>query len=167
MTHGADAITDAEAQAAPPGVALQDGEIVILSIRPHWSGPLYTGLIPTLVLGLALAVLSSVRTTPMPARITGFLAALALAPLLLGILRYALRRYVLTDRRVIVRDGMRHQQVALSSVKRIDVEERVREAAPGDVTFRSDEGILVWSRAPEAREVRRIASEAVERYGRL
>ncbi len=167
MTSGADAILDAGAAADPPGVALQDGEIVILSIRPHWSGPLLMGLIPTLILGASLALLSSLRSTPAPSRLMGFLAALALAPLLVGVLRHALRRYVLTDRRVIVRDGIRHQQIPLSSVERIDVDVRGVEGSPGDVAFRSDEGILVWSRAPEAREVQRIAHEAVERYGKL
>jgi len=166
MTPAAEAIAGAEGGARALGVALQDGEIVIISTRPHWSGPLYTGLIPTLGLGLVLAALSAARPAPLSPRLAGAFAALALAPLLASVFRYSLRRYVLTDRRVILRDGLRYRQVPLSSVRAVMVDERLAEGAPGDVTFRTDQGVMIWARSPEAVEAARIASDAVRRYGR-
>jgi hypothetical protein len=166
MSPSAEVISGADEPARGAGVELQDGEIVILSLRPHWSGPLYTGLIPTLALGLALAALSAVRTSPLPPRLTGVLAALALVPLLASVFRHTMRRYVLTDRRVVVRDGIRTRQISLSSVRAVMVDDRLGEGSPGDVTFRSEQGVLMWQRAPEATEVARIASDAVHRYGR-
>jgi len=167
MTPAAGAITDAPnpADLAPPaGVRLDDGEIVILSLRQHWSAPALAGLGPTLLLAAALALLSAGRAASMPPRVAAMLWALALVPLLVALFRHLTRRYVLTDRRVMVRDGFSSRWVSLDGVRAVEC--RAPENRPGDIRYRTEAGVMLWTRIPRAAEHARVASEAVERYGR-
>lgn len=163
MSPAAGAITDAAAPPASAGVRLDDGEVVILSLRQHWSAPALAGLGPTVILVAALAALSAGRATPMPSRVAAMLWALALVPLLVALFRHLARRYVLTDRRVIVSDGFSARWVGLDAVKAVECREP--EDRPGDIRFRTTSGVMLWARAPRAAEHARVASEAVERYG--
>ena len=164
MTPAADAISDVLAPAAPAGVRLDDGEVVLMSLRQHWSVPMALGGAPSLLLVAFLGTLSFGRQTPMPPTLLGILTALALTPLIAAMLRHATRRYVLTDRRVMLRHGRDVRWVALPAVHA--VETNAPAGKPGDVRFRSAQGVLVWHRVPDARAAAAAAREAVDRYGR-
>ncbi len=145
------------------GVRFDDGEIVILAVRQHWSVPATLGGGPTLVLLGFLAVLSGQRATALPSSLSGVLLALAVTPMIAALIRHWARRYVLTDRRVIVRHGRDVRWVALPAVKRVETNAAAGRA--GDVVFRSEQGVLVWPRVGDAQAVAETAREAVERYG--
>jgi len=147
------------------GIELGDGETVLYTTRKDWSVPVMSGLLPSAGLGLFLLLLVAQRPTALPPRILGTLVVLALVPLMASAMRFTLRRYVLTDLRVIVRDGRGFTQIPLTSVHRVDTEESQPER-PGDVRFQSDHGVMVWTRVPRAGRVVEIASEAVRLYGR-
>ena len=99
----------------------------------------------------------------MPSTILGGLAGLAVAPLVVAMARHALRRYVLTDRRVIVRHGRDVRWITLTGVRAVDAP--TPPGRPGDVRFRGAQGGLLWPRVPDAAGTAEIAREAVERYG--
>lgn len=165
MTPTAEAVLDGADARLPAGVRLEDGEVVILAVRQHWSAPVLSGVVPTVALALVLGVLTARRSAPMPANILGVMSALTLLPLLVSLLRHATRRYILTDRRVILGEGRRFRQISLGSVREVLVHVPGGTNGPGDVGFRSEEGVMVWSRCARARETAMIAEEAVARYG--
>lgn len=148
------------------GVELGDGETVLFTTRQHWSVPVLSGLVPSAGLGLFLSLLVTQRPTSLPPRILGTLVVLALVPLMASAMRFALRRYVLTDLRVIVRDGRGFTQIPLSAVRRVETDAGPQPERPGDVRFESDQGVMMWTRVPRAARVAEIANEAVRLYGR-
>ena len=167
MTPAAGTMTGPD---APParvcGVDLGDGEVVLYTTRQHASVLLLTGALPSAVLAAFLWFAVQQKSSPMPMNIHATMWALALVPLIASLLRYALRRYVLTDRRVIVRDGKGFTQVAIGSVEHVESRGAAQEHKPGDVVFRTGAGVMVWTRVPRARRAAAIAAEAVARYGR-
>lgn len=165
MTPAADAIPEVVPPVAPAsGVRLDDGEIVLFATRQHWSVPMLLGGAPSLLLLGFLALLALQRSTPMPSSILGVLSGLAVTPLFVAMARHTLRRYVLTDRRVIVRHGRDVRWVTLGAVR--EVQASSEPGRPGDVRFRSAQGGLVWPRVPDAAAAAELAREAVDRYGR-
>ena len=165
MTPAVDAIPEVIPPVAPgAGVRLDDGEIVLFATRQHWSVPLLLGGAPSLLLLGFLAVLTIQRQSPMPSTILGVLSGLAVAPLVVAMARHTLRRYVLTDRRVIVRHGRDVRWIALAGVRAVDA--NTPPGRPGDVRFRGSQGGLLWPRVPDAAGAAEIAREAVDRYGR-
>lgn len=164
MTPAADAITDVVATPARiPGVRLDDGELVLLTLRQHWSVPATAGGAPAVLLLVTLFALTLSSASAMPAGMLGVLVGLALTPLLVALMRHATRWYVLTDRRVIVRHGSDVRWVALGGIRKVDCSAPPQRA--GDVLFHSAQGVLVWPRVPDAYAAAAAASEAVERYG--
>ncbi len=164
MTPTADAISEVLAPAAPAGVRLDDGEVVLMALRQHWSVPMALGGAPSLLLLAFLGTLTLGRPTALPSALLGMLTALALTPLIAALLRHATRHYVLTDRRALLRHGRDVRWVSLPAVRA--VETNALPGKPGDVRFRSAQGILVWSRVPQAHAAAAAAREAIERYGR-
>jgi len=165
VTPAADAIQEVAPPVAPAsGVRLDDGEIVLLATRQHWSVPMLLGGAPSLLLLGFLAILAIQRSAPMPSSVLGVLAGLAVTPLVVAMARHTLRRYVLTDRRVIVRHGRDVRWIALTAVR--EVEASSESGRPGDVRFRSAQGVLLWPRVPDAAAAAEIAREAIDRYGR-
>jgi len=165
---------DATAVAA---AGVDDGETIILAIRPHWAAdPTCRGSIAAAVIlwaaggGIAAAVQGPAALSAAAPALLVLLAAMVGVGAWLGRLATV---FILTDRRVIRRTRRRlvspHcAQAALSDIERVSApgDEEASPPAIGAVEFHTGAGRLVWHGVRQPREVKRIAEQAIDRYAR-
>jgi hypothetical protein len=170
----------AEPTAACPPVAvtvpprlLEDGEIVILAIKPSgWFVIIHS--LPVLAaaavaVGIACVARDALGTQAAQTAVLAICLAAACARLLAAGLQWMSRLYVLTNRRVIRVRGVLHQDVhqgLLSSVTRVTPGASVPErlVGVGSLYFEiSGAGILDWSHVARVAEVRQVVLDALGR----
>ncbi len=163
--------------------ALEDGEIVLLALRPsRWL--LMANLLGSLLI-VGLALWAAVRVfggtgagAPGPSMralaLVGGLAVLAWLPVAAWFMMdWRTHRYVLTNRRVLSMVGMVRPFVAeapLAAVRRVELVRTPwsRPLRIGTVRFVNPHGLELvrWSLVSRPVEVRRTVLEALHRYGR-
>ncbi len=165
----------------PAVVALHDGEIVLLSLRPSflWAMRFWIpAILAHWLLVVARALMSSAfhpAADPFIIAITATLGAFLIAVTL----NWYRRRYVLTDRRVLVLCGVLNREcneMPLTAVRRIKLAElraprfprRGHAANVGSLVFidhKETPGVR-WELVSEPSRVQQIAHEAIKRYAR-
>jgi hypothetical protein len=172
------AIPTAQPITALPKDLIDDGEIVILLLRPS---PLYVvlsslgGLVMIALITFALAYLARLPWVGWSDR-QAFMLGFGLAGLRLGwqMLEWGSRMYVLTDRRIITRGGVLRVVVFHTQLKNIQhtsvfasVRERVAGLGTiGFATAGSDTFEAFWTMIRQPFAVHRIVVDAIRRYGK-
>jgi hypothetical protein len=174
LADGADLTSPAEA-AAPAAGCLQDGEVIILAIRPSGWFVLLTAW-PVLAAALCVALVGGLLAALVPGTVAREMVLLicltvAVVRLLAGCFQWSNRLYVLTNRRALrIRGGLRadvadvrlkdvaETHVSVSRLERLFgiaslAFEPADPAAPG----------LSWIHIAAAADVRQIVDEAVRR----
>ena len=152
-------------------VDIDPGEIIVLVVRPHWR-MLAVDLAPPVV-ALALIGAAWVGVVPFSAapHLRAALAVLAIAAVVvaaLAALEFRLRLYVLTDKRVIKRSGamrLRLRIVALPNVASVTQQPNRADARVGALQFHEEANVLGWEYVPMPDRVRKVAEDAIRRYG--
>ena len=154
---------------------LDDGEAVILGVRPHWWCFAPTGAV--LAAALILAVGSAAFTLPEPVQLLVVLLTLvALGRFVTSYARWATTRFVVTSERVIHRRGVvvrRGEEILLGQVRAVSCRQSLggRVLRCGDVVIEAAAGREHrWRRLPRPsvfRDELRAAAEAHRsRWGR-
>ena len=165
---------EAVAGAAITEDIIQGGEIVILDLRPH-VGSILLRALPIVLAIVALALVSEMWLTLQPGRIVSVSGALIALVLAVYAVDWALTRYVLTDRRVmVIRGGSGFTgriitEALVPAVHRLSLEHSMRESilGLGTLVFIPDHGERIgWEMLGRAEDVYAIARDTVERYGR-
>jgi len=157
---------------------LEDGEIVILAVRPskwfvvHLSWPLLVGVAIVAAAGLAGGRWFGQQVDGR--MITLACAAVAAIRVVVACLQWLGRLYILTDRRVMRIKGMFHEdcyQCPLKKIGRIDMSDSAPQRLVGvaDLLFHRTDGKAVpdsnWICLAEPQEVRQAVEEARKRAG--
>ena len=190
MTAGGNEMNSSDASAeeplvdvlAPAGMqqVLQDGETVILAIRPSPWFILIDGswvYFASIFLALLLAWLAHQPWSPViipETQIFPLLATVLSIRIVWKFLDWANRLYVLTDQRIIRRRGVIQYSLIEAPLDRIQhsaiftrVVERVLGLGTiGFATAGSGEFEVIWEMITNPIEVHRKVNEAVDRYGR-
>ena len=165
-----------------PGVAaLQDGEIILLSIRPSFAWAVRYW-IPAIVVHWLLVVARALMTKGISPATDPFVIAVSsvLAAFLVAVtLNWHRRRYVLTDKRVLVVRGIFNREadeMPLTAVRRVQLVElrgpmlprRGHEPVSGTMLFLDHGGSpgVRWDLVDRPAEVERVVCEAIKRYAR-
>lgn len=170
---GAAAATERLVRSTAERVGLQDGETILILIRPSLWLPGRQMLLAGAALLIALGVLTLLARGGMGGTGLGWfmLAGAWAATISAAGGSWAGRRYILTDRRVIACSGWLRQVVderPITAVRTIGVR-RGSVLPAGDVVFgmvHEDDPPLRWAVCPEPERVREAAAECVRRYGR-
>ncbi len=155
---------------------LQDGEIILLDLRPHGASAL---LSPVTLIWFAIAV-PLLLLAPFAFTRGGSAASLENVVLILSLGTLALifaqvlelrhRRYILTDRRVIAFSRFMHVAMPLSAVRTVKLTRSRRERLVdlGTLHF-NDHGnrpAVRWDMLGRPEDVMRAVEDCVERYAR-
>ncbi len=176
MSGGAGSVAAGAPAARVRGV--DDGEIVILNLRPHGVFILIGSLRELMLialLGAPLWLLAGGVYSPVGQGVveTG-IVTLVVARLLWQTADWACRAYVLTDRRVIREFGVlrrRRYESALRNIQSLDVTKSVSERlfGLGTVCFSAASAAGVpeacWVSVGNPDEIARVVREALHRYG--
>lgn len=173
----ATALPAAQPITALPKELLDDGEIVILLLRPS---PLYIvlsslgGLVVIALVTFALAYLARLPWIGWSDR-QAFMLGIGLASLRLGwqLLEWASRLYILTDRRIITRGGVFRLQVFETQLKHVQhtsvfasLRERLTSLGTiGFATAGSDTFESFWVMIRQPFAVHKMIVEAIRKYG--
>lgn len=172
-----EAAVEAELGVGSKAASLQDGEIVLLALRPsRWLLTLHlVGSLALVGLALGLAVRAfGGATTTRGIGIAVALAVVAWCPVALWFaLDWRSHRYVLTNRRVMASVGFARPFIAeapLAAVHRVVLYRSLAERALriGTIRFLNPHGIEVarWSLVSRPVGVRCTVLEALHKYGR-
>ena len=172
------AVEAPEGSIASSAAQLQDGEIVLLALRPsRWLVALHlSGSLAFVALALILAVRGfGGAITPGGLGVALGLAAVTWLPVgAWFVMDWRSHRYVLTNRRVIAGVGMVRAFTAeapLAAVRRVMLQRSLAERAMriGTVRFVNPHGLEVarWSLVSGPEGVRRTVLEALRKYGRV
>lgn len=154
---------------AYPTKLLEDGETVVLDLHPHWRAlviPL--GLIPIVV---GLAVYGAVRFSNGYARIAILAGALVLLGWfsLIPYLKWVTTNYVVTSRRVVIREGVLAREGRDIPLGRINdvtfqhtVVERLLRSGTLAIESAGERGEVVLDDVPKVEEVQRTVYRLVE-----
>lgn len=164
---------------------LHEGEIVLLWLRPaKWwlarrAGRSAFGFLLAVGGIVGLAARGNQAMDPLRVALMA-LAALLLAHVTFVVLDWSVRRYVLTDRRVLAWGMIRRMmgEMPLPAVRRLEVhtlmsfrpsdESQMHEAAAGSIDFVGPSGELGvrWEGVALPHRTRRIVEDAIRRYAR-
>lgn len=157
--------------------ALQDGEIVLVSLRPsRWMlGPHLVASLVVVTASLVLGVrgLGGVTSPAGLGQALGLGLVVWLPVAAWFVLDWRSHRYVLTNRRVISSVGMIRPFVGeapLAAVRRVVLTRGPtgRALGTGTIGFENPHALrlVTWARVSRPQEVRRTVVEALRRYGR-
>jgi len=174
LADGADLAGPAES-AAPAAEYLQDGEVIILAIRPSGWFVLLTAW-PVLAAAACVALVGGVLAALLPAMVAKEMVlliclAVAVVRLLAGCLQWSNRLYVLTNRRALrIRGGLRADvmEVRLKNVAEthLAVSRLERLFAVASLVFEPADPsrpALPWIHIAGGEDVQQIADEAIRR----
>ena len=162
----------------PSVVALHDGEIVLLSLRPSllWALRYW---VPAILAHWALVLTRALTASAFRPAADPFIIAItaALLAVLIAIsMNWYRRRYLLTDRRVLVVRGVVNREcdeMPLTAVRRITIAElrtmlvaRCGDAGTLEFIDHKETAMIRWDLVPDPSRVREIACDAVRRYAR-
>ena len=157
---------------------LIDGESVIYEARLHWVLFLRPALLSFIFLAVAAALFYfasdsiSSNSTVLMQRIAVVLIVLAILPIAVGIFRRSAREYAVTNKRVVMQNGVMGRQteeVFLNKIESIGVDQSVmgRMLGYGTVTIRGTGGSFgPFERVSAPLELRRQIQEQIGKsYG--
>jgi hypothetical protein len=154
-----------------PRRLLDDGEDVVLAVRPHWWCFAPAGAV--LAAALALAVVSAALFLPEPAQLLAALLTLvALGRFVTRYARWATTRFVVTSKRVIQRSGVvsrRGIELPLDQVRAVSCRQSLGERVLrcGDVVIEAVEaGEQRFSRLPRPSMLRDEIRAGIEAHRR-
>jgi len=152
---------------------LIDGETVVYEARPHWVLFLKPMILTLIFVGIAVALFyfasDSINSsgTLLMKRIGGVLIVLAIIPIVVGIFRRSAREYAVTNKRVVMQNGVvgrMTEEVFLNKIESIGVDQTVlgRMLGYGTVTIRGTGGSFgPFERVSAPLELRRQIQEQI------
>jgi hypothetical protein len=162
----------------PSVVAQHDGEIVLLSLRPSFLWVLRYW-VPAILAHWALVLARALTASAFRPAADPFIIAItaALLAVLVAItMNWFRRRYLLTDRRVLVVRGVVNREcdeMPLTAVRRITLAELrtmvlSSRGNAGTLEFvdHKDKTMIRWDLVPDPSHVRATACDAIKRYAR-
>lgn len=155
-----------------PTKLLADGEEVVLDLHPHWKRLVVPVLVLLVLLGLTGFLLAQVDDGTGRLVIAVVAVVLALAFVLVPVLRWRTTLFVVTNRRVVVRTGVLSREgrdVPLSRINDVtfshDLLERVLGCGTLVVESAGERGQVTLSEVPHVENVQRTLYELVEKAG--